>query len=86
MKFVFVDAHSNGVRNLPTPRQLEKVKKGSSVKINHRGERFWVTVTKVDAEKNKLVGFVDNQLIDKHPFNYKSKVTFGFQNIYQILK
>ena len=83
---MFVNPYMIGVKNLPSLQQLSGLKKGDLVKINHNSERFWVKIMSINFEKNKIVGIVDNDLIEKHPFKLKSKVTFGFHNIYSIWK
>ena len=81
---MFVNPYVIGVENLPSVQQLSRLKKYDLVKITHNYERFWVIIMSIDAEKNKIVGIVDNKLWKKHPFKFKSEVTFGFHNIYDI--
>ena len=64
----------------PTQAQLDNVKSEDSVKVSHKNERFWVTVTNV--EKDVITGVVDNKLIFPHPFQLGDKIVFKKKHIY----
>jgi len=66
----------------PSEKDLEKVTKGSYVKIASGGERFWVKVESVKG--NVVKGTVDNDLLDtkKHGLKHGDTVTFLKKNIY----
>ena len=82
-QYRFINPHIIGVRNLPDKKQLSKIKKGTFVKINHKGERFWLEVISIKGDD--IIGKVDNILIEKHEFKYKDKIKFKKYHIYSTI-
>ena len=62
--------------------EIKDIRESDYVKICHNGERFWVMLTEVNG--NKLVGFVNNDLVREHPFKCDDKVSFEKRHIYQV--
>jgi len=68
---------------VPSNEKLIAIKKDDCVKVVHNGESFWVKVIKV--RDDEVEGTVENVVTLYHPFKYKDTITFGLQNIYDIL-
>ena len=88
-KIKFIDAQKMAKENpetfyAPSSTELDKIKKGNSVKIAISKERFWVTVVFVN--NNKITGTIDNDLIftDEHGLQFEDEIEFEKKNIYSI--
>ena len=66
----------------PTQAELDAIKKGDIVKVNHRAERFWNKVTKVNGKF--ITAKVDNELICEQPFKCGDKILFEKRHVYAI--
>lgn len=68
----------------PSLRELNAIKKGTSVKICAGKERFWVSVLSVKG--GSIQGKVDNNLIstNEHGLKFGDDILFGKENIYSI--
>lgn len=85
----FTDAQLMRIENpdtfdAPCKEGLDAIKEGDSVKVCNEGERFWVTVTKI--EDQKITGTVDNDLVrsEMHGLNYGDEISFEKRHIYSI--
>ncbi len=85
----FVDAQGQHKKHpntfyAPSKDELSKITKGNTVKVSIGGERFWVTVSKVDG--NHIDGQVDNDLIhtEIHGFVDGDPISFCKEHIFQI--
>ena len=65
----------------PTKAALAGIQRGDSVKVSHKNERLWVTVTRVTKE-GVIAGMVDNDLIFKHPFRCGDSIVFEPRHVY----
>ena len=65
----------------PKRRDLEKVKKGSVVKICDGKERFWVRVE--NQKDNLFLGTIQNNLL-LSTYTYGDMIAFEKKNIYDI--
>lgn len=74
----------------PSLEEINKIEKGTSVKICNGKERFWVRISgvysqdKTDFEK-EFEGRVANYLLDNSDYDYSDRVIFAAKNIYEIL-
>jgi len=66
----------------PTLTALNSISIGQSVKVCHKNERFWVSVTSI--HKDVISGTVDNSLVLKHPFKFGDIIQFKKHHIYAI--
>lgn len=71
---------------VPSPDELASICPGSCVKVCSLPERFWVTVTAVNAD-GSLTGTVANALIftDRHGLDYEDEVTFERRHVYDVM-
>jgi hypothetical protein len=84
-RYNFADAVARNIMNIPSNSRLALLRKGDLVKVNHNAERFWVLITSTNHKKKKITGTVNNYLIFSQPFKCGDKITFGYQNIYQLM-
>lgn len=68
---------------VPSMQELAKLEKGMHIKVATGQERFWIELTKIDTLKNKLTGFIDNDLVctQDHGLEYGELITVGLENI-----
>ena len=84
----FLDAQSKHNEHpdtfwVPSQKELDEIVESQYVKICENHERFWVKITEVDGEK--LIGRVDNDLVNEHSFKCDDLVEFEKRNIMNIL-
>jgi hypothetical protein len=91
MNYEFVDAQEMGrlhpdTFDVPTPKELACIKKGTFVKVCCNDERFWVEVTKVDGEK--LTGTVGNDLVDERneDLYFGREIEIEKKNVYDTME
>lgn len=96
-KYTLVNAKKQNLMHpttffVPSDKELESVKIGDFLKILVRsnedgnGERFWIKVTSIDHEKNKINGKVINELILVPPsiLKYNSLIQIKKENVLNI--
>ena len=68
---------------VPSQFELDALKPHDHVKVNHGKERFWVLVTQINGER--ITGVVDNDLINRHPFECGDTIQFKKCNAYAVI-
>ncbi len=81
----FIDAQElsrihPSIVEVPSDKELRKLKIGDLVKVCHNEECLWVIVKKIKYET--IYGEVDTQLVKKHNFNIGDIIKFEKKNIY----
>ncbi len=68
----------------PSNKELDKLKKGDTVKVCNGKERFWTCILSIKGDKIKAT--VDNILLDADEFGYDCGDTISFEkrHIYNI--
>lgn len=66
---------------IPTPDELNSLKKGDMIKVANRWERFWVMIEKRDGDK--IIARVSNFLIAS-PLKIQDAIEFKTKHIYSI--
>ena len=85
----FVDAQKMHVKypktfDVPSKKELSKLKPGSIVKVATPHERFWTVIKKING--NTIIAKVDNALVFSHThgLNLGDLISFTSENIYSV--
>lgn len=69
---------------IPSEKELRKLKIGDIVKVCHNEERFWTIVKRI--RNDTIYAKVDNDLVLKHDFKLGDTIKFEKKNIYAIFE
>lgn len=84
----FIDGQEKNKQNpdtfqIPSQKELDKLKEGIYIKVGHNGERFWAEVNSIE-ENGSIYARVDNDLVNEHPFKCDDKILVENKHILDI--